>query len=32
MVQYTGKPLLLLALYDVCVVVAVKALHWDWVA
>jgi putative membrane protein len=32
MVQYTGKPLLLLALYDVCVVVAVKVLHWDWVA
>lgn len=32
MVQYVGKPLLLLALYDVAVVVAYQVLHWDWVA
>jgi len=32
LVQYVGKPLLLLAVYDVAVVVAFKVLHWEWVA
>jgi putative membrane protein len=32
MVQYVGLPLLSLALFDLVVVVAYKALHWDWVA
>lgn len=32
MAAYVGKPLLLLALYDVAVVVAYQVLHWDWVA
>ena len=32
MVQYTGRPLLVLALYDLCVVGAVKLLHWHWIA
>jgi putative membrane protein len=32
MVQYVGKPLLLLAGFDVAIVLAYKALHWDWVA
>ena len=32
MLQYVGKPLLLLALYDVVVVGAYKGLHWDWIA
>src|ERR1700722_899717 len=32
MLMYVGKPLLLLVLYDLAVVVAYKALHWNWVA
>jgi putative membrane protein len=32
MVQYIGRPLLLLVLYDVVVVAAYKALGWTWVA
>jgi putative membrane protein len=32
MVQYVGRPLLLLAGFDIAVVLAFKALHWDWVA
>src|ERR1700712_6024284 len=32
MIQYTGKPLLLLAGYDLCVVGAFKLLHWQWVS
>ena len=32
MVQYTGRPLLLLALYDTCIVVAFNLLHWKWIA
>ena len=32
MVQYTGRPLLLLALYDICIVVAYKIFHVRWVA
>ena len=32
MLQYTGKPLLLLALYDVVVVAAYQGLHWEWIA
>jgi putative membrane protein len=32
MVQYVGLPLLLLACFDLVVVVAYKALHWEWVA
>jgi len=32
MVQYIGKPLLLMAIYDTAVVVAYKVMHWGWVA
>jgi ion channel-forming bestrophin family protein len=32
MVQYVGLPLLLLACFDLVVVVAYKALRWEWVA
>src|SRR5712664_2999399 len=32
MVQYVGKPLLLLAVYDLLVVVAYQVMHWGWVA
>jgi putative membrane protein len=32
LVQYVGKPLVLLAVYDVAVVFAFKVLHWEWVA
>ncbi|RXH54875.1 bestrophin family protein [Granulicella sibirica] len=32
MLQYVGKPLLLLALYDVAIVFAFKVLHWQWIA
>lgn len=32
MVQYIGRPLLLVAAYDVVIVVAYKVLHWEWVA
>jgi putative membrane protein len=32
MVQYVGLPLLLLACFDLAVVVAYKALRWEWVA
>ncbi|WP_263383216.1 bestrophin family protein [Granulicella arctica] len=32
MVQYIGKPLLLMALYDFVIVVAYKGMHWEWVA
>src|SRR5258708_37334659 len=32
MVKYVGLPLLLLACFDLVVVVAYKALHWEWVA
>ena len=32
MVQYVGKPLLLVAGYDFLVVIAYKVLHWDWVS
>jgi putative membrane protein len=32
MVQYVGKPLLLLAVYDVIVVVAYQVMRWEWVA
>ena len=32
MVQYIGKPLLLMAVYDTAVVVAYKIMHWSWVS
>ena len=32
MAQYVGKPLLLLAVYDLLVVVAYQVMHWEWVA
>ena len=32
MVQYVGLPLLLLAIFDLVIVVVYKALHWEWVA
>ena len=32
MVAYVGMPLLLLAAFDVIIVLAYKVLHWDWVA
>jgi len=32
MVQYIGKPLLLMAVYDTAVAVAYKVLHWNWVS
>jgi putative membrane protein len=32
MLAYVGRPLVVLILYDLAVVVAYKALHWDWVA
>ncbi len=32
MAQYVGKPLLLLAVYDLLVVVAYQVMHWAWVA
>jgi ion channel-forming bestrophin family protein len=32
MVQYIGKPLLLMAVYDIAVVVAYKVMHWGWLA
>ncbi|MEI9981367.1 MAG: bestrophin family ion channel [Edaphobacter sp.] len=32
MLQYVGLPLLLLLLYDLAVVAAYKAMHWEWVA
>jgi putative membrane protein len=32
MLKYVGRPLLLLALWDVLVVVGCKALHWDFLA
>jgi ion channel-forming bestrophin family protein len=32
MLQYVGKPLLLLVCFDVAVVVAYNGLHWEWVA
>jgi len=32
MVEYVGRPLLVLFGYDLAVVVAYKVMHWDWVA
>ena len=32
MLQYVGKPLLMLVVYDLIVVAAYKAMHWNWVA
>jgi putative membrane protein len=32
MLQYVGLPLLSLACFDLFIVVAYKALHWDWIA
>jgi ion channel-forming bestrophin family protein len=32
MVEYVGRPLLVLFGYDLVVVVAYKVMHWDWVA
>jgi len=32
MLQYIGKPLLLVAAYDFVIVVAYKGMHWEWVA
>ena len=32
MVAYIGRPLLLMAVYDLVIVVAYKVLHWEWVA
>jgi len=32
MLQYVGKPLLLLFLYDLAIVAVYKLTHWDWVA
>jgi putative membrane protein len=32
MVQYIGKPLVLVAAYDLLVVVAYKVMHWGWVS
>lgn len=32
MLQYIGKPLLLVAVYDFLVVIAFKVLHWEWVS
>lgn len=32
MLQYVGRPLLLLVLYDLLIVLAYKVLHWDWIA
>ncbi len=31
MVEYVGRPLLLLVLWDVLIVVAFEVLHWEWV-
>jgi len=31
MIQYVGLPLLALVVWDVCIVVAYKVLHWEWV-
>ncbi len=31
MLAYVGRPLLLLVLWDVLIVLAYKALHWEWV-
>lgn len=31
MIQYVGLPLLGLVVWDVCIVVAYKVLHWEWV-
>jgi putative membrane protein len=32
MLQYVGRPLLLLVLYDLAIVAAYKGMHWNWVA
>jgi putative membrane protein len=32
MIMYIGRPLLLVAAYDVVIVVAYKVLHWQWIA
>jgi ion channel-forming bestrophin family protein len=32
MLEYVGRPLLILLLYDLAVVAAYKVLHWEWVA
>src|ERR1700744_3985795 len=32
MLRYVGRPLLMLALYDLAVVVAYKVMHWQWVS
>src|ERR1700712_4164324 len=32
MVQYIGKPLFVVVLYDFVIVVAYKVMHWQWVA
>ncbi len=32
MIQYIGKPLLLMASYDLAIAVAYKGLHWNWIA
>jgi putative membrane protein len=32
MLQYVGRPLLLLVIYDLAVVAAYKIMHWNWVA
>ena len=32
MLEYVGRPLLLLVIYDLAVVTAVKVLHWTWIA
>jgi len=32
MVEYVGRPLLVLFGYDLAIVVAYKVMHWDWVA
>jgi putative membrane protein len=32
MLQYVGRPLLVLVVYDLAVVAAYKVMHWNWVA
>ncbi len=32
MVQYIGRPLILMAVYDLAVAIAFKGLHWRWIA
>lgn len=31
MIQYVGRPLVFLVVWDLLIVIAFKGLHWEWV-